>query len=115
MSPLVFRKAITFLFLPLDSRKPIGAPLLSACLCWAGKCLFFTNLFVSSPWELGNPSQGLSWLLNVSWPPDGLSSSSLCMEKVTDGLKHDRRNHPLYALFPSSLPPAHRSRGQILE
>lgn len=69
MSPLVFGKASTFLFLPLGLKKAHWHFFaLFVYFCSAGKCLFSTDLFVPSPRELGNPSQALLWLLNVSRP-----------------------------------------------
>lgn len=62
---------------------PLGtpeSPLVHLCpspvLTQFERPLFSRSLFVSSPWPLGNPSQGCLWLLSVPWPPDSLSSSS---------------------------------------
>lgn len=73
-----------------DGRRPPRAPWRLRLLCSRrGRETPPLSRYSFAPrhWELGDPSPGLLWPLNVSRPPDGLSSSTslVCTEKVTNG------------------------------
>lgn len=111
MSLLVFGKAITFLFLLLGLQKAHWRSLASfVCSSWP----VFYALVCRQPLGAGESQSRVFVAPERLLASDGLSSSSLCMEKVADGPAHESSSL-LRALFPSSLPTTHGSREQLLE